>query len=218
MKDTMIYNILDSISQKSCIDEKDIKTLIGLLKTNNSEIKSYIAELLVMASGEDAEIALINLCKDEDELVRVNACDSLSVFSTSASYEQLLKSALNDPSILVRTYAVLSLADIAGTPLIDIGKLKKTLIKLSKEKYLSLSSACFRGLYILGDKIYLENLLALFKLGNYREKCMIVNMLYDILDDDNRSFIISRLLEFRNGETSNAVISNINNLLSSHIY
>ena len=75
MKDTMIYNILDSISQKSCIDEKDIKTLIGLLKTNNSEIKSYIAELLVMASGEDAEIALINLCKDEDELVRVNACD-----------------------------------------------------------------------------------------------------------------------------------------------
>lgn len=218
MKDTMIYNILDSISQKSCIDEKDIKTLIGLLKTNNSEIKSYIAELLVMASGEDAEIALINLCKDEDELVRVNACDSLSVFSTSASYEQLLKSALNDPSILVRTYAVLSLADISGTPLIDIGKLKKTLIKLSKEKYLSLSSACFRGLYILGDKIYLENLLALFKLGNYREKCMIVNMLSDILDDDNRSFIISRLLEFRNGETSNAVISNINNLLSSHIY
>lgn len=218
MKDTMIYNILDSISQKSCIDEKDIKTLIGLLKTNNSEIKSYIAELLVMASGEDAEIALINLCKDEDELVRVNACDSLSVFSTSASYEQLLKSALNDPSILVRTYAVLSLADISGTPLIDIGKLKKTLIKLSKEKYLSLSSACFRGLYILGDKIYLENLLALFKLGNYQEKCMIVNMLSDILDDDNRSFIISRLLEFRNGETSNAVISNINNLLSSHIY
>lgn len=133
MKDTMIYNILDSISQKSCIDEKDIKTLIGLLKTNNSEIKSYIAELLVMASGEDAEIALINLCKDEDELVRVNACDSLSVFSTSASYEQLLKSALNDPSILVRTYAVLSLADIAGTPLIDIGKLKKPLLSFQKK-------------------------------------------------------------------------------------
>lgn len=213
----MIYNILDSISQKSSIDEKDIETLIGLLKTNNSEIKAYIAELLVMAYGEDAEKALINLCKDEDELVRVNACDSLSVFSTSASYEQLLKSALNDPSMLVRTYAVLSLVDIAGTPLIDIGKLKKTLIKLSKEKYLSLSSACFRGLYILGDKIYLENLLALFKLGNYQEKCMIVNMLSDILDDDNRSFIISKLLEFRNGETSNAVISTIDSLLSSHI-
>ena len=207
------YEILDHIAEKSKLDTNDINILLELSKIDNSEIKSYIAELLVRSYGEETEKTLINMCNDADEIVRVNACDSLSVFPTLNTYNQLIKCAYNDKSDIVKTYAILSLADIINQLEIDTTKLQELFEKFSKDKNISISAACFKGLYVLGKRNYLEKLFDLFSSENYQDRCMVVNILGDILNDKNNNYIMSELKKFKEAETSEAVNSTIDSII-----
>ena len=120
---------------------------------------------------------------------------------------------MNDKSNLVKTYALLSLADIAGQAKCDTEELKQLFIRFSSDKNVSVSAACFRGMYILGNKDCLKNLLNLISSENYQDRCMVVNMLGDILSNENNSQIISELKRIRQTESSKAVISTIDSII-----
>ena len=207
------YQALGLISQKSKLETEDINALLKLSQSDDSEIRSYVAQLLVMSYGKDTEKALINMCGDADEIVRTNACDSLSAFATGDVYNKLTDCVLNDKSNLVKTYALLSLADIAGQAKCDTEELKQLFIRFSSDKNVSVSAACFRGMYILGNKDCLKNLLNLILSENYQDRCMVVNMLGDILNNENQSQIISELKRIRQTESSKAVVSTIDSII-----
>lgn len=213
MNNEKIYQTLDLISQKSVLETEDINALLKLSQSEDSEIRSYVAELLVMSFGKKAEEVLINMCSDSDEIVRINACDSLSSFATDNSYNKLIDCVLNDKSDVVKTYALLSLADISGWVKGDIEKLERLFIRFSTAKNVSVSAACFRGMYILGNKDCLNKLLGLLSAKNYQDRCMVVNMLGDILSNENNSQIISELKKIRQTESSKAVISTIDSII-----
>ena len=211
-----IYKLLDSIAEKASLKENDINTLLGLSNSDNPEIRSYVAELLVSAHGKKAEKTLINMCVDKDEIVRANACDSLSVFPTFDSYNRLIKCVNNDKSAIVKTYAILSLADIFKRINIDTKDLKKLFITYSQDENVSVSAACCRGLYILGEKSYLEKLFKLFVTENYQERCMIINILNSVINNENDKRIFSELRNFRKFETSAAVASLVDGIFDEH--
>ena len=211
-----VYETLDSIAEKTQLETNDINMLLKLSKTDNSEIKSYIAELLVMSCGEESEKVLINMCNDADEIVRINACDSLSAFPTLDTYNQLIKCLYHDKSAVVKTYAILSLADIINQLEIDTTKLEELFVRFSKDKDISISAACFKGLYILGKENCLKKLFDLFPTKNYQDRCMIVNILGDILNDENNNYIMSELEKNRKTETSKAVNLIIDNIIGGH--
>ena len=55
------YEILDLVADKNDVDLDDISLLIQLSKHNDPEIRSYVAELIVLANDSKAENALIKM-------------------------------------------------------------------------------------------------------------------------------------------------------------
>lgn len=208
-----VYLTLNLISEKAQLDSDDIELLLKLSKSDDSEIRAYVAELLVLGIGHESEKVLIDMCMDDDELVRVNACDSLSAFATVDVYHNLVNCALNDKSILVRNYALLSLTDIINSVDVDKNKIKNLFLDVSKNKEVAVLAACFKGLYILGEKEYLEKLLDLVATPNYQDKCAVINTLGDILTIENNDCIISELKKIMKSETSEAVRSTIDRII-----
>ena len=209
-------DIINRISKKNQVDSNDLKILLQLSKHKEAEIRAYAAELLVLSKNNEAEKMLINMCDDEDELVRVNACDSLCVFPSKSVYICLINVVLNDDSTLVKTYAVLSIIDIMGFVDIDINKLKKILISNSDTKEINLRAACYKGLYFLGEDKYLKELLKLIYSDNYAVRCAVLNMLEDIITKNNKYKILSGLKELQKTEDSIAVNSVIKRILKDN--
>ena len=216
MNSNKAYDIMDLIAIKNTVSPGDTNILIRLSHHNDSEIRDYAAELLVLASGAEAESTLTSLTDDNDEAVRVNACDSLSAFPTVNTYKKLYESAVNDSSPLVRKFALLSLADIMNNINADKGILRDLFLKSSQNSDAAISSAGYRGLYMLGDKKYLNNLIELTKAENYQDRCSVVNILGDIISNENKHLIISALKGLREKEQSEAVKSAVNKIIDAH--
>lgn len=208
------YDILDLISVKSTINLSDTEILINLSHHDDSEIRAYVAELLALANDIEAERTLITLSNDEDELVRVNACDSLSTFATTSSYEQLLKCILNDQSLLVKKYAILSLIDIMNYVNVDRNELNMLFGNLTQKDDISISASGFKGLYMMGDKEHLYDIINLLTTEDYRDRCTVINILEDIMENDNQKLIFSALIKLRKTEKSEAVNSIIDKVIS----
>lgn len=208
------YNILDLISEKNVIKPSDLVILINLSHHDDSEIRAYVAELLALANDVEAERTLITLSNDEDELVRVNACDSLSTFATTNSYEQLLKCILNDQSLLVKKYAILSLIDIMKYVNVDKNELNMLFGNLTQKDDISISASGFKGLYMMGDKEHLNDIINLLTAEDYRDRCTVINILEDIMENDNQKLIFSALIKLRKTEKSEAVNSIIDKVIS----
>lgn len=216
MKNDKAFEILDLIADKNNINSSDKKMLIQLSKHDDSEIRAYVAELLVLANGSEIEAVLIDMCSDKDELVRVNACDSLSAFATIDAYNQLVSCALDDISPLVKNYALLSIIDMMNYIEIDKNELKSLFLNISQKEGVSISATCFKGLYVLGCEEYLKNIIDLVETKNYQDRCAIINILGDIMTNDNNTFILSVLKKLKNVEKSEAVNSTIGRIIAEN--
>ena len=217
MNSNKAYDILDLIARENTVNQSDTYILTRLSHHVDPEIRAYAAELLVSANGAEAESALISLTGDNDEAVRVNACDSLSAFPSINTYEKLCECAVNDSSPLVRKFALLSLADIMNNINADKSKLRDLFLKSSQNSDAAISSAGYRGLYMLGDKKYLNNLIELTKAENYQDRCSVVNILGDIISDENEHLIISALKGLREKEQSKAVNSAVDKIIDAEM-
>ena len=96
---------------------------------------------------------------------------------------------------------------------IDKNEIKNFFLSVSKEE-ISISAACFKGLYILGYKEYLKNIIDLATTENYQDRCTVINILGDIMVSDNNQFILSTLKNLKKSEKSEAVISTIDRIIS----
>lgn len=209
--------IITAMTEKNKLDENDVNMLLQLSQSREPEIRAYTAELLVKANDDKAEKILIDMCEDEDELVRVNACDSLCAFASAETYERLAKSFLTDRSLLVKRYALLSIIDIMNDIKIDREKLKSFFISNVNTEDLGICAACFKGLYLMGEEKYLDRLLNLTKSENYQDRCMVLNILEDIITEKNKECILSAVKELRKAESSNAVNSIIDRIMMENL-
>ena len=94
------------------IDSSVYPELERLSRDRNPEIRNRVAQVLGGARGEYTDI-LLRLLNDRDELVRVNACDSLSGTDSREAINELEKH-IADSSELVRVYVYSSLYDTAS--------------------------------------------------------------------------------------------------------
>lgn len=207
------YEILDMISEKNCIDLDDKKALIELSANDDAEIRAYVAELLVLSNESDIEERLINMCGDQDELVRINAYDSLSNFTTIDSYSCLLKCVQSDESNLARNYALLAIIDIMNCVEISKVELKELFLTYSCDNEVFTKAICFKGLYVLGEIEYLDRIIQLLNAEEYQDRCAILNILRDIMTNENRESILSAINALNETEESEAVQSTINDIL-----
>ncbi|MBE6981494.1 MAG: HEAT repeat domain-containing protein [Ruminococcaceae bacterium] len=176
--------------------------LEGLIKSSTEELRSVLAKSL--ACGDTRAVSLlIELSKDEDEFVRLEAIDSLSNFPCEESYLAFCDG-VKDESDLVRAYSFWGLSVASGERhKRDAQILLRT--AASKEQSPRIYVDIYAGLYNLGEKERLEDLLRLFDVGNYQVKCAILHTLEDIADAENIERILLFLASRRNDDNGYAV-------------
>ncbi len=178
---------LDQIEDEDFYDEESFLKLIMFSKDKESMIRLQVAELLADYPEElRAQKVLLSLTNDKHHLVRTEACDSLGSFPKEEVATQLKIKSENDKHYLVRGYAILSLVDNA----LELKKLSEDTVsfleqKLAFEKKLFVKLCCYQGLYMLGHKVYLENIVRLIKSRSYNLRCSVINSFLDIVDKQN---------------------------------
>ena len=181
------HEFLDALAENQQLFDQDIEALFALSKDNDSEIRARVAECLVFAK-KDNRITniLINLCKDKDILVRANACDTMGNFADS-NIKKCLLSIINNRNerILVKKFALLSYADICVQERKKDGK-SLFMEQMHTSRSIPLQVACLYGLYMLGERGRINDLLALINASDYRNRIFVVNTLLDLSLHSNK--------------------------------
>ena len=204
-----LYTALDyvySLEEKEMADETDLAKLSELAKSEYSEVRTAVSEVLVCFYNEDSEKILVKMLNDSDSLVQASACDSLGCSKSSTVLRKLCDMSRNK-SFLVRGYAAFSVGDVQ----LNIGgDSEKTAVFLKKwlkrEKSEWVITAIVRSLFILGNRDYLACLLKQLENDNYKIRYMALNCLSEFpdmpvtLDKSAMQQIISALKERLNNE------------------
>ena len=133
------------------IDSSVYPELERLSRDCNPEIRNRVAQVLGGARGEYTDI-LLRLLNDRDELVRVNACDSLSGTDSREAINGLEKH-IADSSELVRGYVYSSLYDTASmNPAAYKSEVRALLLSARKDEKSDRAGAILAcSLYALGE-------------------------------------------------------------------
>lgn len=183
---------------------------------DNSELRAAIAQVLVWDAPDSyAEKILHCLSSDFDELVRLQAIDSLSEYPSLKSYH-IMKNALHEQDELIRAYAAFGMGMLGKQ--YDRRKSKKSLHKLlEKERSDYVCAAVFCGLYMLDEKSALQKMIKLFNSPNYYAQCYVLRSLcdlYDSCDSFEQQSIRAFAVKLEKSKYSPAVSSSIQKLQS----
>lgn len=160
-----------------------------LYKDPDYYIRFRLAQALVNYHNELSANILTYLIYDEEEIVRINACDSLCWSSSKNTLEKLLIILQND-KYLVRGYALSSIADIIlNNNYFDYVTTVKNILKYEKSKFVLLYYYSF--LYRLGDRAYLFKIAENLNAIKYADRCNTTNLLYYTVNDKDFSVVIN---------------------------
>jgi len=164
------------------------RALTSLLHHPDYEVRMRTAEALgILARGSAPPELLKTLRHDQDELVRIEAADSLGAIRDPQS-RRVLRAALYDPSPLVRAYAASSLGEIGNT--VDVRQLRR---RLSTERQGQARAGLLHGLYSMGEKDVLPKLVRLLEHKGYRVRSTAAKLLamLELPPADRRTVIVA---------------------------
>lgn len=125
-----------------------------------------VVEALSFFPGQESAY-LRSALSDPDELVRVQAAETIGA-RAERSLRDELRVALRDKSALVRSYAAAAMGSVGGPA--DTALLRE---RLSREKSDTARVGFVEALWLLGDRLALQEALNLLKSGDYRVRCAI---------------------------------------------
>jgi HEAT repeat protein len=174
-----------------CFDEEvspasyfSLECMGELARSGSEEIRIWLARALVNHEvSEDVVTMLYYLSQDLDPLVRCEAVDSLSAFPCHSSFNALCE-ALQDDDEMVRAYAAFGLAFVGKT--YDPTKALRILtdaVEQEKSKYVLVD--IFAGMYMLGRKEMLVNVIEAFGDPDYHIKCSVLRSLEETANGDD---------------------------------
>lgn len=171
----------DGVPLHSILSPHHLKTLIV---HPDSEVRMWLAKCMVH-DDDHADILkyLIPLAKDRDELVRLEAIDTLSSFISQESIHTLYL-ALEDSEALVRAYAAYGIAVVGSV--ICLEEATQVLKKAkAHEQSLRVQADIYYGLWLLGETVALDCLIGLFDCKDYQVQCAVLRSLTELLDTQN---------------------------------
>lgn len=213
MKDEKKMDMLIKLENQSKLTDKQLKEIIKMSNDPNFLIRSQVAALLVNFKNDISKEILLRLSCDENALVRVEAYDSLSVFSYD-DVEIWLRDALQkEKNKLACSYAILSWTDVAAA----LGK--KTIENLSLVTEIKNSSrikqsehcllSCSYAMYIFGIDKSLDDIIIFLDSSDYQVRCAAISILKSIANNDNKEIIRKSLIHTLKTETVLSVKKNI---------
>lgn len=208
------WNLLNNLDDALCLSEDEIDFILQLTNDSDPDVRIRSAQLLAQVPSHIAQPVLLALLQDGDDLVRVNACDSLSNCPTRESLVSLKRIAKQDRIYLVRGYAVISIGDISFQLPLEKETTKLFLLNgYAHEKSTWVKISYSYALYLAGIKEYSQFILDQVNNRYYHIRCHAIQMLHYLMNPDLAEDSISILEDRLKIETSLAVLQRIQNLL-----
>jgi hypothetical protein len=185
--------------------------VIDLAQDQSPFIRSLVAKALFESPNESSKSILLELSKDKNDLVRVEAADSLKAYVDDVVYTRLLYMAKQDQYYITRAYAVYSLSIIrAGLESNSLSVFVEE--RLRQERHIINKITCTEALYRLGQDSALIQLIGYFKSRNYKNQCAVIHSLNDVLSRKNYGVINDFVRDVRSKDLPISVRSTLESL------
>lgn len=199
-------NLLISYGDMASLSSEHFAVLKRLSFDDDSFVRSLVAPPLVFFVNDEAKQILLVLARDNDELVRTEAYDSLSVFAHDDVESFLEKAMQTEKDELARSYAISSWADVVVSLGHDTTEKKDLLVRLKSEEKTDRCRLDFcYAQYIFGEESVLDEILGYLQNEDYQIRCSSLSLLKEIVDENNRDRIKKVLEELLMTEATVAV-------------
>ena len=170
---------------------------------SNSFVRGLVASLMVKSIDEFGFEILNRLSKDNNDYVRTEVFDSLSVFNDMNTVTLLQNAIRTETNNLAKSYAIMSLG-ISNDFKEYVYKIKSC----NKSKDCTLS--CLYCLYLFGENV-IDEIFLLLNDNDYHIRLSAISILEEIVNNDNLDIIISKLSDRLKIEDCSSVIDKIKN-------
>lgn len=202
--------LLNSYDELNEFTDKQKLLLRKLSYDSNSFVRGLVASLMVKSIDEFGFEILNGLSKDNNDYVRTEVFDSLSVFNDMNTVTLLQNAISTDTNNLAKSYAIMSLGDVVYSLGIS-NDFKEYVYKIkscNKSKNCILS--CLYCLYLFGENV-IDEIFLLLNDNDYHIRLSAISILEEIVNNDNLDIIISKLSDRLKIEDCSSVIDKIKN-------
>lgn len=202
--------LLNSYDELNEFTDKQKLLLRKLSYDSNSFVRGLVASLMVKSIDEFGFEILNGLSKDNNDYVRTEVFDSLSVFNDMNTVTLLQNAISTDTNNLAKSYAIMSLGDVVYSLGIS-NDFKEYVYKIkscNKSKNCILS--CLYCLYLFGENV-IDEIFLLLNDNDYHIRLSAISILEEIVNNDNLDIIISKLSDRLKIEVCSSVIDKIKN-------
>lgn len=202
--------LLNSYDELNEFTDKQKLLLRKLSYDSNSFVRGLVASLVVKSIDEFGFEILNRLSKDNNDYVRTEVFDSLSVFNDMNTVTLLQNAISTDTNNLAKSYAIMSLGDVVYSLGIS-NDFKEYVYKIkscNKSKDCILS--CLYCLYLFGENV-IDEIFLLLNDNDYHIRLSAISILEEIVNNDNLDIITSKLNDRLKIEDCSSVIDKIKN-------
>ena len=202
--------LLNNYDELNEFTDKQKLLLRKLSYDSNSFVRGLVASLMVKSIDEFGFEILNRLSKDNNDYVRTEVFDSLSVFNDMNTVTLLQNVISTDTNNLAKSYAIMSLGDVVYSLGIS-NDFKEYVYKIkscNKSKDCILS--CLYCLYLFGENV-IDEIFLLLNDNDYHIRLSAISILEEIVNNDNLDIITSKLNDRLKIEDCSSVIDKIKN-------
>lgn len=202
--------LLNNYDELNEFTDKQKLLLRKLSYDSNSFVRGLVASLMVKSIDEFGFEILNRLSKDNNDYVRTEVFDSLSVFSDIKSVSLLQNAIRTETNNLAKSYAIISFGDVVYSLGIS-NDFKEYVYKIkscNKSKDCILS--CLYCLYLFDENV-IDDICLFLNDNDFHIRLSAVSILEEIVNNDNLDIIISKLSDRLKIEDCSSVIDKIKN-------
>ena len=202
--------LLNNYDELNEFTDKQKLLLRKLSYDSNSFVRGLVASLMVKSIDEFGFEILNRLSKDNNDYVRTEVYDSLSVFNDMNTVTLLQNAISTDTNNLAKSYAIMSLGDVVYS--LGISDDYKQYVDKSKScnKSKDCILSCLYCLYLFGENV-IDEFFLLLNDNDYHIRLSAISILEEIVNNDNLDIITSKLNDRLKIEDCSSVIDKIKN-------
>lgn len=165
------------------------KWLLSLIGDRSANIRAASVVALRDLEGEDLTNPLIKTLYDDDEIVKIFSIQTLGILEIKEAIPYLINF-LSNKNELIRGNAAVALGQV------DAQFTKPYLVQILKTENRNAARLRFYvALYLLGEKQYFQYIIKCLKSRSYLVRYGTISYLVDLIDEDNKSVILTKIKE-----------------------
>ena len=160
------------------------RQIVGCARDPNPGVRARVAEALRLHQRRGVAGVLMRLLRDKDDVVRINAAESLGLLRARSAIRSLQRSLRIDSEELVRAYAAEALGRVGDVRVISF--LERYLLR---DRSSAVRLRILTALHTLGARSRLDEIIEFLNDADYHVRCAVAVSLEELASPSTRGAI-----------------------------